>query len=240
MKADVILRAHIPVKDAAIPVRALALAPVRVLALAPVLALARVAIISAQLPVLNLAKDVPDVVDAEIPAALDAQIVVRVLAKVVVLPDAEIPAAAVQDPVQQAVRTIVAGPAGINVLDRRLHRYIKFNQEENMRTLIIKVDSKEAEYIERLDYERGFTKDVLQRIIESHPDDAGIVNGEAFKAYQKQGVELDAQFKMAVTELEQKYIPAALKGYKIRWNLEYRTAELKVDILCNCTIEGIE
>lgn len=79
MKADVILRVHIPVKDAAIPVRALALAPV--------LALARVAIISAQLPVLNLAKDVPDVVDAEIPAALDAQIVVRELAKVVVLPD---------------------------------------------------------------------------------------------------------------------------------------------------------
>lgn len=28
-----------------------------------------------------------------------------------------------------------------------------------MRTVIIKVDSKEAEYIERLDYERGFTKD---------------------------------------------------------------------------------
>ena len=35
-----------------------------------------------------------------------------------------------------------------------------------MRTVIIKVDSKEAEYIERLDYERGFTKDVLQRIID--------------------------------------------------------------------------
>lgn len=189
---------------------------------------------------LNLAKDVPDVAVVEAPVALDAQIVVRVLAKVVVLPDAEITAAAVQDPVQQAVRTIVAGPAGISVSDRRLHRYIKFNQEENMRTLIIKVDSKEAEYIERLDYERGFTKDVLQRIIESHPDDAGIVNGEAFKAYQKQGVELDAQFKVAVTELEQKYIPDTLKGHKIRWNLEYKTAELKVDILCNCAIEGIE
>lgn len=69
---------------------------------------------------------------------------------------------------------------------------------------------------------------------------AGIVNGEAFKAYQKQGVELDAQFKIAVTELEQKYIPDTLKGHKTRWNLEYKTAELKVDILCNCAIEGIE
>lgn len=109
-----------------------------------------------------------------------------------------------------------------------------------MRTVIIKVDSKEAEYIERLDYERGFAKDVLQRIIESHPDDAGIVNGEAFKAYQKQGVELDAQFKMAVAELEKKYIPEILKHHKTKWNLEYKTGELKVDILCNCEIEGIK
>lgn len=31
-----------------------------------------------------------------------------------------------------------------------------------MRTVIIKVDSKEAEYIERLDYERGFTKDLVE------------------------------------------------------------------------------
>ena len=55
-----------------------------------------------------------------------------------------------------------------------------------MRTVIIKVDSKEAEYIERLDYERGFAKDVLQRIIESHRDDAGMGKGEAFKACRRQ------------------------------------------------------
>lgn len=35
-------------------------------------------------------------------------------------------------------------------------------------------------------------------------------------------------------------IPDTLKGHKIRWNLEYKTAELKVDILCNCEIEGIK
>lgn len=109
-----------------------------------------------------------------------------------------------------------------------------------MKTVIINVDKKETEYIERLDYERGFTKDVLQRIIESHMDDPGIVSSEAFKMYQKQGVELDTQFRLAVAELERKYIPDKLKGHKIKWNLEYRTAELKVDILCNCAIEGIE
>ena len=87
MKADVILRAHGLVKDAAIPVLALALTPVPALAPVPVLALVRVVIISAQLPVLNLAKDVPDVAVVEAPAALDAQIAVRELAKVVGLPD---------------------------------------------------------------------------------------------------------------------------------------------------------
>lgn len=124
MKVDVILHAHGLVKDAVIPVQALAQAPAQALAQAPVLALVRAVIISAQLPVLNLAKDVPDVAVVEAPAALDAQIAVRELAKVVVLPDAEIPAVVVQDPVQQAVRVIVAGPAGISASDRRLHRYI--------------------------------------------------------------------------------------------------------------------
>ena len=128
MKADVILRAHIPVKDAAIPVRALALAPVRALALAPVLALARVAIISVQLPVLNLAKDVPDVVDAEIPAALDAQIVVRELAKVVVLPDVELLAAVVQGPAQQIVKAIAAGRVAASALDKQRYQYIHFRR----------------------------------------------------------------------------------------------------------------
>ena len=92
-----------------------------------------------------------------------------------------------------------------------------------MRTVIIKVDSKEAEYIERLDYERGFTKDVLQRIIESHMEDPDVINSPAFKAYQKQGAELDAQFSMAVAELEKKYIPEILKHHKTKWNLEYKT-----------------
>lgn len=109
-----------------------------------------------------------------------------------------------------------------------------------MRTIVINVDAKDSGYVERLDYERGFTKDVLQRIIESHMEDPDVINSPAFKAYQKQGAELDAQFSMAVAELEKKYIPENLKQHKIKWNLGYKTGELKVNILCNCEIEGIE
>ena len=53
-----------------------------------------------------------------------------------------------------------------------------------MRTVIIKVDSKEAEYIERLDYERGFAKDVLQRIIESHMEDPDAVSYTHLRAHE--------------------------------------------------------
>ena len=68
-------------------------------------------------------------------------------------------------------------------------------------------------------------------------EDPDVINSPAFKAYQKQGAELDAQFSMAVAELEKKYIPEILKHHKTKWNLEYKTGELKVDILCNCVMQ---
>lgn len=127
MKVDVILHAHGLVKDAVIPVQALAQAPAQALAQAPAQALVRAVIISAQLPALNLVRAVPDAAAVEILAALDVQIVVREPAKAIVLEAAE---PAVEDalhPVHQAVRAIVAGPVGISATDRRLHRYIQFD-----------------------------------------------------------------------------------------------------------------
>ena len=84
-------------------------------------------IISAQLPVLSLVLVVAAVRVAEIPVVPDAQIAAWGPAKAIVLEAAE---PAVEDalhPVHQAVRAIVAGPAGISATDRRLHRYIQFN-----------------------------------------------------------------------------------------------------------------
>jgi len=81
-------------------------------------------IISAQLPVLSLVLVVAAVRVAEIPVVSDAQIAAWEPAKVIVLEAAE---PAVEDalhPVHQAVRVIVAAPAGISATDRRLHRYI--------------------------------------------------------------------------------------------------------------------
>ena len=60
-----------------------------------------------------------------------------------------------------------------------------------MRKIIVEIEREKAEYIERLNFELGFAKDVIQRIIESHPNDPDVINSEAFKAYQKKGAELE-------------------------------------------------
>lgn len=77
-------------------------------------------IISAQLPALSLVLAVAAVRVVEIPVVPDAQIAAWEPAKAIVLEAAE----DALHPVHQAVRVIVAGPAGISATDRRLHRYI--------------------------------------------------------------------------------------------------------------------
>ena len=108
-----------------------------------------------------------------------------------------------------------------------------------MRKIIVDVKKEDSEYLERLNYELGFTKDVLQRIIESHMDDPGIINSEAFKTYQKQGVELEAEYKAASAELEKKYVPAELKGHKYSWMLPFDSRKMEITIHCKCKITGV-
>ena len=47
---------------------------------------------------------------------------------------------------------------------------------KTMRKIIVEIEREKAEYIERLNFELGFAKDVIQRIIESHPNDPDIIN----------------------------------------------------------------
>lgn len=108
-----------------------------------------------------------------------------------------------------------------------------------MRRLIVNVPKEKANYIERLDYERCFIKDVIQRIIESHLDDPDIIKSETFRMYQKEGVELEAEYKNAVSMIERKYVPKKLHGHKYSWNLAYDSGCLEIIVYCSCEIEGI-
>lgn len=109
-----------------------------------------------------------------------------------------------------------------------------------MRKIIVKIDKEKSEYLERLSYELNFTKDIIQRLIESHPNDQSIIQGATFKEYQKQGAELQTEYNMAAAELENEYLPKGLKGHKYNWNIPSDSDEMTINILCNCHIEGIE
>lgn len=111
---------------------------------------------------------------------------------------------------------------------------------ETMRKIIIEIEREKAEYIERLNFELGFAKDVIQRIIESHQNDPDVINSEAFKVYQKKGAELEAEYKLAVQEIEKLYIPGAIKKHKYNWMLPNNSTKLEINIMCNCEIEGIK
>lgn len=109
-----------------------------------------------------------------------------------------------------------------------------------MRKIIVKVDPAKSAYLEKLNYELNFVKDIIQRLIESHPNNTGIIQSGAFKSYQKRGVELQAEYNIASAELGNEYVPSALKGHQYNWNIPANSDEMTINILCSCHIEGIE
>lgn len=109
-----------------------------------------------------------------------------------------------------------------------------------MRKITIPIDSEKSLYLERLNFELSFTKDIIQRIIESHPNDPELINGATFKAYQKQGAELQAEYSLASNEIEELYIPEKLKGHQYTWLIPNNANYMDITILCDCDIDGIE
>lgn len=47
-----------------------------------------------------------------------------------------------------------------------------------MRKIIVKVDKEKATELERVNFELNFVKDIVQRVIESHPSDLELINGD--------------------------------------------------------------
>lgn len=109
-----------------------------------------------------------------------------------------------------------------------------------MRKIVVKVDKQKAECLERLNYELNFTKDIIQRLIEGHPNDPAIIEGGTFKAYQKQGAELQAEYNLVASEIEKECLPEAIRSHKYNWTIPNDSDEMTINILCNCHIEGIE
>lgn len=109
-----------------------------------------------------------------------------------------------------------------------------------MRRIIVKIDREKALELEKINYELGFTKDIIQRLIEAHPNDPDLINGDTLKIYHKQGAELQAAYSIAAGEMERLYIPKYLDGHKYTWNIPANSDEMIIDVHCNCEIEGMD
>lgn len=111
-----------------------------------------------------------------------------------------------------------------------------------MKTIRINIDRELATDLERVNHELNFNKDIIQRLIETHPNDAAFIGGDTFRAYQKQGAELNAEYSILAAEIEKAYIPELLKGHQYSWIIPNNSAEMLVTITCNCEIdlEGYE
>lgn len=60
------------------------------------------------------------------------------------------------------------------------------------------------------------------------------------KHIKKKGAELEAEYKLAVQEIEKLYIPETIKKHKYNWMLPNNSTKLEISIMCNCEIEGVE
>lgn len=63
-----------------------------------------------------------------------------------------------------------------------------------MRKIIVKVDKEKATELERVNFELNFVKDIVQRVIESHPSDLELINGDTLMSYNKRGAELQRKY----------------------------------------------
>lgn len=109
-----------------------------------------------------------------------------------------------------------------------------------MKRIIVKIDREKATELERLNFELNFTKDIIQRVIEAHPNDIELINGDTLKTYNRQGAELQGKYSVMATKLEKEYVPKYLEGHKYTWNIPHGSDEMIIDILCNCEIEEVK
>lgn len=145
--------------------------------------------------------------------------------------------------VQQIAPTTVETLVVRNALGRLLRQYINIKIKENdMRTLKIEIDQETVNYIERLHYEVEQRKDIIQRLIEAHANDAdaAVLTSPAFRAYSSELSEFTAEYETAKIELQKMHIPAYLAGHEIKWKLDFASREMEIEILCNCEIPELE
>lgn len=109
-----------------------------------------------------------------------------------------------------------------------------------MRKIIVKIDTEKATELERLNFELNFVKDIIQRVIESHPNDLELINGDTLTSYNKRGAELQRAYANLASEVEKTYLPKYLEGHQYTWIVPNNSSEMIITVKCNCEISELE
>ena len=80
-------------------------------------------------------------------------------------------------------------------------------------------------YVESLMYETNARKDVIAFMIDRNVD-----NKERFDQYHKEYLEFYAQYELVKQEIQKTYVDEVYGDQAIRWNLNFQTQELEIDL----------
>lgn len=80
-------------------------------------------------------------------------------------------------------------------------------------------------YVESLMYETNARKDVIAFMINS-----AILNQERFDQYHKEYLEFYAQYELVKQEIQKTYVDEVYGNQAIKWNLNFQTQELEIDL----------
>lgn len=80
-------------------------------------------------------------------------------------------------------------------------------------------------YVEGLMYETNARRDVIAFMLNS-----AILNQERFDQYHKEYLEFYAKYELVKNEIQKTYVDEVYGNQAIKWNLNFKTQELEIDL----------
>ena len=111
-----------------------------------------------------------------------------------------------------------------------------------MKTIVIEVDQKDINEIQRAGFEVDGRRGVIDRYLEKHMNDtdSSAIDSKPFNHFMSLLCEAEAHYELAKQQIEKTYIPAIFKDHNATWNLDFNTGELTITVLCDCEIDWNE
>lgn len=112
-----------------------------------------------------------------------------------------------------------------------------------MKQIKLVVTQEMVNYLQRLSFEVQTREEIITKLLETHKDDVddSLFTSKPFLKYSEELSRVKAEFELAKLEVEKLYIPKVLYGlHQYKWNVDFSTNEMTIDILCECGIKALE